>query len=62
LGEQVITEGGDRLKEGAKVTLPGAAGPGAHGRRGAGAEGAPAPAGEHRRRNREAGKEGAAQQ
>jgi membrane fusion protein, multidrug efflux system len=60
LGEQVITEGGDRLKEGAKVTLPGA---GAHGKRGAaGADGASAPAGEHRRRNREAGKEGAAQQ
>jgi multidrug efflux system membrane fusion protein len=60
LGEQVITEGGDRLKEGAKVTLPGA---GAHGKRSAaGADGAPAPAGEHRRRNREAGKEGAAQQ
>jgi multidrug efflux system membrane fusion protein len=58
LGEQVITEGGDRLKEGAKVTLPGAgAGAGAHGKRGAAAEGASAPAGEHRRRN----KEGAAQ-
>ncbi|RFP19590.1 MULTISPECIES: efflux RND transporter periplasmic adaptor subunit [unclassified Duganella] len=26
VGEQVITEGGDRLKEGAKVTLPGAGG------------------------------------
>jgi multidrug efflux system membrane fusion protein len=63
LGEQVITEGGDRLKEGAKVTLPGAgagAGAGAAGHRkhGAAADGAAAPAGEHRRRN----KEGAAQQ
>ena len=60
LGEQVITEGGDRLKEGAKVTLPGAAGgagAGGHGKRGAAADGASAPAGEHRRRN----KEGAAQ-
>jgi multidrug efflux system membrane fusion protein len=38
LGEQVITEGGDRLKEGAKVTLPGAGG-GAGGRaHGAGGE------------------------
>jgi len=55
VGEQVITEGGDRLKEGAKVTLPGAGG---QGRRGAAADGASAPAGEHRRRN----KEGAAQQ
>lgn len=57
LGEQVITEGGDRLKEGATVTLPGAGGGGAHGKRGASADGASAPAGEHRRRN----KEGAAQ-
>jgi multidrug efflux system membrane fusion protein len=32
LGEQVITEGGDRLKEGAKVTLPGAGGQGGKGR------------------------------
>jgi multidrug efflux system membrane fusion protein len=60
LGEQVITEGGDRLKEGAKVTLPGAAG--GHGRRGAAADGASAPAGEHRRRNKDGNKEGAAQQ
>jgi len=28
-GERVVTEGGDRLREGAKVVLPGAAGPGA---------------------------------
>ncbi|MBV7535394.1 efflux RND transporter periplasmic adaptor subunit [Duganella sp. sic0402] len=51
LGEQVITEGADRLKEGAKVTLPGAkpAGAGA---------GAASPNGEHHRRN----KEGAAKQ
>ena len=57
LGEQVITEGGDRLKEGAKVTLPGAGGA-AQRKHGAAADGASAPAGEHRRRN----KEGAAQQ
>jgi multidrug efflux system membrane fusion protein len=59
-GEQVITEGADRLKDGAKVTLPGdkpaagagrgnrGAGGGGQGRRrgaeGAPAEGAPAPA------------------
>ncbi|HEY5801505.1 MAG TPA: efflux RND transporter periplasmic adaptor subunit, partial [Burkholderiaceae bacterium] len=46
-GEQVITEGADRLKDGSKVTLPGdkpAAGGarGGRGRRGAGADGAPA--------------------
>nr|WP_315257369.1 MdtA/MuxA family multidrug efflux RND transporter periplasmic adaptor subunit [uncultured Duganella sp.] len=52
LGEQVITEGADRLKEGAKVTLPGAKPAGA----GAGADGAAK--GEHHRRN----KEGAAKQ
>ena len=40
-GEQVITEGADRLKEGAKVTLPGG-GPGAGGHRSHGAAGAPA--------------------
>jgi multidrug efflux system membrane fusion protein len=41
-GEQVITEGADRLKEGAKVTLPGAGGGGhrSHGGARAGAEGA----------------------
>ncbi|MYM66507.1 efflux RND transporter periplasmic adaptor subunit [Pseudoduganella sp. FT55W] len=69
LGEQVITEGADRLKEGAKVTLPGqGGGKGGKGEQGAGGwkgkrDGASAPAGEapsgeHRRRN----KEGAAQQ
>jgi multidrug efflux system membrane fusion protein len=65
LGEQVITEGADRLKEGAKVTLPGQGGQG-HGKRDGAAAGAAgsaaasgeAPAGEHRRRN----KEGAAKQ
>ena len=64
LGEQVITEGGDRLKEGAKVTLPGAggdAGAGGHRKHGAAADGASAPAGEHRRRNKDGNKEGAAQ-
>lgn len=62
-GEQVITEGADRLKEGAKVTLPGA-GPGAGGRRSHGAAGAPAadgtPAPAHERRHRK--EQGAAQQ
>jgi multidrug efflux system membrane fusion protein len=67
LGEQVITEGADRLKEGAKVTLPGAGKGGKGGEQAAGgkgkrdgaAEGAGAAAGgEQRRRN----KEGAAQQ
>jgi multidrug efflux system membrane fusion protein len=53
LGEQVITEGADRLKEGAKVTLPGAGGKGDKGSKDA----ASSPNGEHRRRN----KEGAAQ-
>jgi multidrug efflux system membrane fusion protein len=43
VGEQVITEGADRLKEGARVTLPGAGGPG--GRHGAG--GAGGAGGEH---------------
>ncbi|MTV39695.1 efflux RND transporter periplasmic adaptor subunit [Duganella radicis] len=52
LGEQVITEGADRLKEGAKVTLPGQGG-GKGGR-----DGASSPSGEHHRRK----KEGAAQQ
>jgi multidrug efflux system membrane fusion protein len=66
LGEQVITEGADRLKEGAKVTLPGGKGGGGMARRleGKRERRAPAhpageaPSGEHRRRN----KEGAAQQ
>ncbi|USX16391.1 MdtA/MuxA family multidrug efflux RND transporter periplasmic adaptor subunit [Oxalobacteraceae bacterium OTU3CAMAD1] len=61
-GEQVITEGADRLKEGAKVTLPGA-GPGAGGHRSHGAAGAPAadgtPAPAHERRHRK--EQGAAQ-
>jgi multidrug efflux system membrane fusion protein len=52
LGEQVITEGADRLKEGAKVTLPGQGG----GK--GGKDAASSPNGEHHRRN----KEGAAQQ
>jgi multidrug efflux system membrane fusion protein len=65
-GEQVITEGADRLKDGARVTLPGDQ-PAARGQRGAnrgaraGAEGAPAAAatpaaaqqGERPRRQRE---------
>jgi multidrug efflux system membrane fusion protein len=56
-GEQVITEGADRLKDGAKVILPGDRPAGAGGRRGAhgGQTGTPAAAegaasGEHRRR------------
>jgi multidrug efflux system membrane fusion protein len=56
LGERVITEGADRLKDGAKVTLPGDA-PGS-GRRGQGAAGADAA--EHTgRRHRRAETEGA---
>ncbi len=54
-GEKVITEGADRLKEGAKVTLPGT-GPGAgtgH-RQGTKAADGTAPAGEHRRRKEQA--------
>ena len=46
VGEQVITEGADRLKDGAKVTLPGdkpAAVAGGGGRRRRGADGAAAP-------------------
>lgn len=56
LGEQVITEGADRLKEGAKVTLPGA--------KPAGAPGEGAARGEHHRRNKDgaAKPEGAAKQ
>jgi len=63
LGEQVITEGADRLKEGAKVTLPGARGQGA-----GGAGAASSPNGEHHRRKKDgeakegAAKEGAAKQ
>jgi multidrug efflux system membrane fusion protein len=65
-GEQVITEGADRLKEGAKVTLPGAGGGrrphngaagAAPGTPAAAAEGASAPA--HERRHRK--EQGAAQ-
>ncbi|MGJ7914329.1 efflux RND transporter periplasmic adaptor subunit [Massilia sp. LXY-6] len=41
-GETVITEGADRLKDGAKVTLPGERPAGAGGRRGQGGAGAPA--------------------
>jgi multidrug efflux system membrane fusion protein len=55
VGEQVITEGADRLKEGAKVTLPGQGG-GKGGKDGKGD--ASSPSGEHHRRN----KEGAAKQ
>ncbi|MES2351301.1 MAG: efflux RND transporter periplasmic adaptor subunit [Pseudomonadota bacterium] len=58
-GEQVITEGADRLKEGSKVTLPGAGG-GRHGANGgAAADGASAPAPGERRHRKE---QGAAQQ
>jgi multidrug efflux system membrane fusion protein len=58
-GEQVITEGADRLKEGSKVTLPGAGG-GRHGaNNGAAADGASAPATGERRHRKE---QGAAQQ
>jgi len=39
VGEQVITEGADRLKEGAKVTLPGQGGPGGKGGKGSGEHG-----------------------
>ncbi|MBV6323649.1 efflux RND transporter periplasmic adaptor subunit [Duganella violaceipulchra] len=57
VGEQVITEGGDRLKEGAKVTLPGA---GKGKRDGASAaDGASAPAAGELRHRKE---QGAAQQ
>ncbi|NYE59236.1 multidrug efflux system membrane fusion protein [Duganella sp. 1224] len=38
LGEQVITEGADRLKEGAKVTLPGQGGQGGWGGKGKGGD------------------------
>jgi multidrug efflux system membrane fusion protein len=62
-GETVITEGADRLKDGAKVTLPGDRPAGAGGRGGAAAQGQPAQAGqqgEHRQR-RQKQAEGAAQ-
>ena len=53
VGERVITEGGDRLKDGAKVQLPGdaASGPrrGASGASGAGTGGSGAHGGRHRR-------------
>lgn len=59
LGERVITEGGDRLSDGAAVSLPDDK-PGARGKRNGaagagktaavGADGKPVPAGEHRRR------------
>jgi multidrug efflux system membrane fusion protein len=61
-GETVITEGADRLKDGAKVTLPGdrPAGAGAGGRGGhGGAQGAQGQQGEHRQRRQQQG--GAAQ-
>lgn len=64
-GERVITEGADRLKDGAKVTLPGDRPQGAPGARGAGAgagarqgaqgQGGQAPQGEGQRRQREGG-------
>jgi multidrug efflux system membrane fusion protein len=62
-GETVITEGADRLKDGAKVTLPGDRPAGAGGRGGPAAQGQPAQAGqqgEHRQR-RQKQAEGAAQ-
>lgn len=49
-GERVITEGADRLKDGAKVTLPGERPQGAQGQRGQGQQGAQ---GERPRRQRE---------
>jgi len=58
-GERVITEGGDRLKDGAKVQLPGdaASGPrrGASGASGAGWGGSGAHGGRHRRDGAEGG-------
>lgn len=54
-GERVITEGADRLKDGAKVTLPGERPQGAQGARGAGRQGAQAAQGEGQRRQREGG-------
>jgi multidrug efflux system membrane fusion protein len=62
-GETVITEGADRLKDGAKVTLSGDRPAGAGGRGGPAAQGQPAQAGqqgEHRQR-RQKQAEGAAQ-
>jgi multidrug efflux system membrane fusion protein len=56
VGEKVITEGGDRLKDGAKVVLPGdAAASGARGRRGAAASGASGAWSDHHRRAAEGG-------
>ncbi|EGF30199.1 putative RND efflux membrane fusion protein [Oxalobacteraceae bacterium IMCC9480] len=54
LGERVVTEGGDRLSDGAAVSLPGDK-PGGKGKRNGaavavGADGKPVPAGERRRR------------
>jgi len=71
-GEQVITEGADRLKDGAKVTLPGdkpaaggaggrQGGRGERGERGAAAEGAQPAAGAQGERPRRQQREGAAQ-
>lgn len=62
LGERVVTEGGDRLSDGAAVSLPGdkpggkrnGAG-GAKGAAAVGADGKPVPAGERRRRPQPAG-------
>jgi multidrug efflux system membrane fusion protein len=66
-GEQVITEGADRLKDGAKVTLPGdrpqgaGTGGGRQGGRGAQADGAQPAAGAQGERPRRQQREGAAQ-
>jgi multidrug efflux system membrane fusion protein len=64
VGERVITEGGDRLKDGAKVSLPGdaASGPrrGASGASGAGFGGSGARGGHHRRDGASAPEDGAA--
>jgi multidrug efflux system membrane fusion protein len=51
-GESVVTEGGDRLRDGAKVQLPKAAAapvPGAAGAQSAPRKGAAAPNGQHRK-------------
>jgi len=59
IGERVITEGGDRLKDGAKVSLPGDAASGP--RRGAsGAYGASGARGGHHRRDGASGTDGGA--
>ena len=53
VGEVVVTEGGDRLRDGAQVLLPGAAAPGAAAHPAGGAPpGAPGSPGPHRPRNR----------